>query len=109
MSKKDLKEQLAETINELSSLLEVTEDPDQQFALRTRLHEMSASLDKLVVSELQVSPPEFNEAMDSLKKLAGEAKNVRADIKKFEKILEKSASTIARVEKLFKNISQAVT
>lgn len=109
MSKQDLKKQLSETLDELNSLLELAETPEQQQDLRKQIHDLSANLDKLIITALQATTSEYNDAIVSLKNLVQEARTVRADIRKFEKVISKSAKALTKVEKLFKNVSHAVT
>lgn len=105
MSMEDLNLQLEESITELTGLLEVTEDPDQQFTLREQIRELSAQLDKAIVSSLDTSTPEFFDAMDSLKRLVKDARQAQADTGKLAQVISNSAKTIAKVEKLLRSFA----
>ena len=98
---------LIDAINELSKLLDVTQDPNEQFEIRIKLRELYQRLDRVVVADLSsvTTTVKFRAAIDALKALTEAAKEAQRDVAKVSKAIRKAASAVGKVEKLVSNVA----
>lgn len=108
MSTETLRNDLLDSIEEMRQLLEVSEDADQMFELRLKIRELSRQADGLTNTMLQSGSPAFDEALASVRSLAGRSREARDDLGKTARAINQATKTIAKVEKLLKNIAPLV-
>lgn len=104
MSKETIRKNLVDSINEMTHLLEVCQDSNQQFELRIKIRELFQRLDRVIVATLDSSTQEFTDAIDALKALTKKAKRAKNDLGKVAETINKAAEAVEKVEKLVKNI-----
>ena len=105
MSNETIRNGLVDAINEMTQLLEVCEDSNQEFDLRIKIRELFQKLDRVIVTMLDSETIEFIEALKSLKELTKKAKEAKKDLEKVTETIKKAAEAVGKVEKLVKDVS----
>lgn len=98
-----IRNNLLDAINELTGLLEVCTDADQQFALRIKIRDLSRQLDQVTVAALDGGSPAFIAAIASIQTLTEQAKTAKEDLQRVAETINKAAQVLASIETLVKN------
>ncbi len=105
MYNETIRQNLIDAINEMTRLLEVCNDSNQQFEIRIKIRELFQRLDRVIVAILDSSTPEFTEAIEALKGLTKRAEEAKNDLEKVADTINKAAEAIGKVEKLIANVA----
>lgn len=105
MSDETIRKNLVDSINEMTRLLEVCQDSNQQFELRIKIRELFQRLDRVIVATLDSSSQEFKDAIDALQALTKKATEAKDDLNKVAETINKAAEAVGKVEKLVKNVA----
>lgn len=108
LNEEPLREELVNSIGEMSALLEVCENPAEKFELRRQVRELFQVLDTVTIESLDSTSPEFREALTSLKSLTSEAKEAKSDLDRIVCATDKAAKALGKLEKLGKNVAKLV-
>lgn len=108
MANETVRVNLVNAINELTRLLEVCPDTNQQFEIRVRIRELFQRLDRVIVATLDSGTKEFDDAIASLKVLTESAIKAKTDLDQIAVTINNAAEAIQKVEKLVKNVSRVL-
>ena len=100
MSDETIRKSLVDAINEMTRLLEVCVDSNQEFALKIKIRELFQKLDRVIVTALNADTVEFEDALSALQALSIQAKEAKDDLEKVAKTLQKASDAVTKVEKL---------
>lgn len=104
MADETIRNNLVNAINDMTRLLETSISDDQRFELRLKIRELFRRLDQVVVATLESGTPEFDDALASIKSLSRTSREAKEDLGKLEEVLTRATETVAKVEKLVKNV-----
>ena len=106
MGNETIRINLVDAINEMSRLLEVCEDPNEQFEIRLKIRELFQRLDRIIVTVItDTGTSEFNDAIKALKALTKQAKKAKKNLEKVEATIKKATNAINKVEKLVTGVA----
>lgn len=105
MANETVRVHLVNAINELTRLLEVCSDTNQQFEIRIRIRELFQRLDRVIVATLDSGTREFDDAIASLEVLTASAIKAKTDLDQIAVTINNAAEAIQKVEKLVKKVS----
>lgn len=91
---------LIDSINQLMRLADVYGDPNQVFELNIKIRELFHKLDRVIVSTLERTSPEFEDALTTLDAPTVQAQEAMDDASRVAATISKAADAVAKVEKL---------
>ena len=97
-----LRQQLIESIRELSSLLVVTFDEEQEEAIQEHLDQLNKLLDEIVQKPPDSESEVFGAAIEALKSATGKVREAREDIDRVADAIGYMASAAKAVAKVIK-------
>ena len=104
MQNETIRKNLVDSINEMTRLLEVCQDSNQQFELRIKIRELFQRLDRVIVATLESNTQDFKDAVEALQVLTKKAKEAKEELNKVEETIDKAAEAVGKLEKLLKNV-----
>ena len=105
MATRTVRSSLIDAINEMTQLLENTEDANQQFEVRLKIRELYHRLDRVIITSLVPGSNDFKQALDALTELTKQAKTAKKDLDKIPDTIKSATKAIKKVEKLVKGVS----
>ena len=105
MATRTVRSSLIDAINEMTQLLENTEDANQQFEVRLKIRELYHRLDRVIITSLVPGSNDFKQALDALAELTKQAKTAKKDLDKIPDTIKSATKAIKKVEKLVKGVS----
>ena len=97
-----LRQQLIESIRELSDLLVVIFDKEQEEAIQEHLDQLNLLLDKIVEESINRESEAFGAAIEALKSATGKVREARKDIDRVADAIGYIASAAKAVAKVLK-------
>lgn len=109
MSSKTIRSSLIDAINEMTQLLENSDDANQRFEIRIKIRELYHRLDRVIISSLEPGTDSFKAAIEALNELTKQAKAAKKDIEKIPDTIKSATKAIKKVEKLVKGVTGVLT
>jgi len=100
MSNTTIRTGLIDAINQLMRLSDVCSDPNQSFELGIKIRELFQKLDRVIVTTLTDTTPEFEQALVALDQLTIQATEALDDATKIAATINKAGEVVGKVEKL---------
>lgn len=105
MASKTVRSSLIDAINEMTQLLEKSDDLNQKFEIRLKIRELYHRLDRVIISTLESGSNDFEAAIEALDELTKQAKSAKKSIDKIPETIKSASKAIKKVEKLVKGVA----
>jgi len=91
---------LVDAINQMMRLSDVCDDPDHKFEINLKVRALFKILDRVIVTTLQTTDADFEQALLALDALTQQANSATASLTMVAETITKAADAIGKIEKL---------
>jgi len=91
---------LIDAIDQMMRLSDVCDDPNQKFEINLKVRALYQMLDRVIVTTLQTTDADFEQALLALDELTQQAISATASVTMVAETITKAADAIGKIEKL---------